>query len=106
MSALGDRVILQDKMFIHTEHCKGCGFCVEFCPKKVLFLSTDYNAKGYHPPDIDPVAKCSNCKLCELLCPEFAIYSTDEDRKGAAAKPPATGQAKVKAAAAGEEARA
>ncbi len=90
-------------MFIHTEHCKGCGFCVEFCPKKVLFLSTDYNAKGYHPPDIDSAAKCSNCKLCELLCPEFAIYSTDaDDRKGAAAKP--AGAAKANAAAAGGEA--
>ena len=28
--------------------CKGCGFCVEFCPRKVLFLSEEMNSLGYH----------------------------------------------------------
>jgi 2-oxoglutarate ferredoxin oxidoreductase subunit delta len=77
MSTPADRVILPDKLFIKTEFCKGCGFCVEFCPKKVLFIAQEFNARGYHPPGVDPQAKCSNCKLCELLCPEFAIYSLD-----------------------------
>ena len=90
---------MNGSVVIIAERCKGCGFCVEFCPKKVLFLSQDYNAKGYHPPDIDLAQKCSNCKLCELLCPEFAIFSTDGLlQKGAAAKP--------KAAAATQEASA
>ncbi len=70
-------VILESKLYLEPELCKGCAFCVEFCPKKVLFVSDDFNAKGYHPPGVDAAAKCSNCKLCELLCPEFAIYSTD-----------------------------
>ncbi|MFQ5444364.1 MAG: ferredoxin family protein, partial [Nitrospinales bacterium] len=32
------------------DQCKGCGFCVGYCPKDVLKLSDGYNIKGYHPP--------------------------------------------------------
>ena len=35
---------------ITVERCKGCAFCVEFCPTKVLTLSSAFNSKGYHPP--------------------------------------------------------
>ena len=35
---------------INVERCKGCGFCVEFCPTNVLALSSAFNSKGYHPP--------------------------------------------------------
>jgi 2-oxoglutarate ferredoxin oxidoreductase subunit delta len=85
MSKIEDITILEGHMFILAEQCKGCGFCIEFCPKHVLLACDEYNAKGYHPPAIDPQSKCSNCKLCELLCPEFAIYSTDYALKKAAA---------------------
>lgn len=86
MSARTDREILTDKLYINVEHCKGCAFCIEFCPKKVLFIAPEFNAKGYHPPGVDLQAKCSNCKLCELFCPEFAIYSTDVQKTAAAAR--------------------
>jgi 2-oxoglutarate ferredoxin oxidoreductase subunit delta len=87
MPTIEDIVILEDKMYILAEQCKGCSFCIEFCPKHVLVVSEEFNAKGYHPPGIDAKANCSNCKLCELLCPEFAIYSTDYSlKKGAAAR--------------------
>ena len=56
------------------ERCKGCGFCVEFCPQDVLILSKDTNAKGYHPPELTDDSHCINCGLCALLCPDFAIY--------------------------------
>jgi len=26
--------------------------------------------------------KCVNCRLCEALCPEFAIWNTLEDAEG------------------------
>jgi 2-oxoglutarate ferredoxin oxidoreductase subunit delta len=86
MGTRAETVILEGKLYVRVEHCKGCGFCVEFCPKHVLFISADFNAKGYHPPGVDPAAKCSNCKLCELLCPEFAIFSPDSLKTGAAVK--------------------
>jgi len=56
------------------ERCKGCGFCVEFCPRNVLAMSKQTNAKGYHPPEVVDGEACSDCGLCTLLCPDFAIY--------------------------------
>jgi len=55
------------------ERCKGCGFCVEFCPRGVLVVSESFNAKGYHPPEVIAPDACSACHLCELLCPDFAL---------------------------------
>jgi 2-oxoglutarate ferredoxin oxidoreductase subunit delta len=59
---------------ITVERCKGCGFCVEFCPTKVLSLSSAYNSKGYHPPNVVDAEKCSGCDLCGMYCPDFAIF--------------------------------
>jgi 2-oxoglutarate ferredoxin oxidoreductase subunit delta len=59
---------------VAVERCKGCGFCVEFCPTKALKLSDQYNAKGYHPPMLISQDLCSGCNMCGLLCPDFAIY--------------------------------
>jgi len=56
------------------ERCKGCGFCVEFCPRAVFVMSKQTNAKGYHPPEVVDGEACSDCGLCTLLCPDFAIY--------------------------------
>jgi 2-oxoglutarate ferredoxin oxidoreductase subunit delta len=59
---------------IKNERCKGCAFCVEFCPPKVLALSPVYNAKGYHPPHLIEPDKCTGCDLCGMYCPDFAIH--------------------------------
>ena len=59
------------------ERCKGCGFCIEFCPRKVLEISGKANSKGYFPPEVNKNIQCINCGLCELLCPDFAIYVED-----------------------------
>jgi len=56
------------------ERCKGCGFCVEFCPRGVFVVSKRTNPKGYHPPEITDSSQCADCGLCALLCPDFAIY--------------------------------
>ena len=59
---------------IKANWCKGCGFCVQHCPTDVLEMSVEYNAKGYHPPFVKTAADCTDCKFCELICPEFAIH--------------------------------
>lgn len=61
---------------IVADRCKGCGFCIEFCPRSVLSESPEYNRRGYHPPDVCEADRCVDCQLCELICPEFAIYVT------------------------------
>lgn len=61
-------------VYINWDRCKGCGFCVEFCPPKVLLLSETYNAHGYHPPQLISEQGCTGCDLCGLYCPDFAIY--------------------------------
>ena len=63
------------EVYIIKERCKGCGFCVEFCPKDVLTMSDEFNSKGYHPPLVKNPDDCIGCNLCGMYCPDFAIYS-------------------------------
>ena len=64
------------EVHIVEERCKGCGFCIEFCPNDVLEMSDKFNKKGYHPPLVVKPDRCVNCGMCQLICPEFAIWST------------------------------
>ncbi|MEN3045704.1 MAG: ferredoxin family protein [Candidatus Hydrothermales bacterium] len=61
----GNVIILEDV-------CKGCSFCIEFCPTNSLTRSPKLNSKGYHFPIFNP-ENCTGCGFCERICPEFAI---------------------------------
>ena len=63
---------------IDTDRCKGCGLCVEVCPKGILALeSSIVNALGYHPVRLADAAPCTSCALCARICPDavFAVYA-------------------------------
>lgn len=62
------------KIEFMSERCKGCGFCIEFCPMGVLEVSNEFNRRGYHPPKMIDGAKCTLCGVCEDVCPDFAIF--------------------------------
>lgn len=79
--------ILEGKLAIVKDLCKGCAFCIEFCPKHVLAVASDFNKKGYHPPAVKDALACSDCKLCEYYCPEFAIYTPAGSEKKKAKAP-------------------
>ena len=64
------------RVAINQERCKGCGYCVEFCPLGVLVMSARFNAKGYHYPEVAEEGKCGGCDLCGMYCPDFAICGT------------------------------
>lgn len=70
------------KIYIIGDLCKGCGFCIEFCPKKVLERSDQLNKKGAYPPRVADESKCALCGFCMAICPEFAIYTVEKMDEG------------------------
>ncbi len=72
---------------IKVNQCKGCGFCIEFCPTHTLEFSKDFNTLGYHYPIRLEDKNCTGCDQCGAYCPDFAIFgyrlkSNNKDKKG------------------------
>jgi 2-oxoglutarate ferredoxin oxidoreductase subunit delta len=65
-------------VYVIADECKGCGLCIDFCPRSVLEFSADTNAKGYHFPLVTGQGECAGCQLCTLICSDFAIFSVIE----------------------------
>jgi 2-oxoglutarate ferredoxin oxidoreductase subunit delta len=62
------------KVTISETLCKGCGLCVDACPKKILALGNDkINAKGFHPAAMTAPEKCIGCAFCATMCPDVCI---------------------------------
>jgi 2-oxoglutarate ferredoxin oxidoreductase subunit delta len=72
-------LIPRGQLFIIPERCKGCKFCIDFCPRDVLEETSAMNAKGYHYPVVveGKEEECIACQFCSVICPEFAIYAEE-----------------------------
>lgn len=54
-------------VFLHW--CKACNICIAFCPQKVFEPDREGKPVLAHPE------KCTQCAICWLHCPDFAITS-------------------------------
>jgi 2-oxoglutarate ferredoxin oxidoreductase subunit delta len=54
---------------VRVDECKGCQYCIEQCPPKVLILSPAINRMGYHPAKYIGEG-CTGCGICFYACPE------------------------------------
>lgn len=48
--------------------CRSCQLCIAFCPTQVL--DSTYPFRKAEVVNIDA---CIGCRLCELLCPDWAV---------------------------------
>ncbi len=63
-------------IFVNEHWCKGCGICVEVCPKNILVMD------GREKPALLDADHCTGCLRCELLCPDFALLVVEPQRGG------------------------
>jgi indolepyruvate ferredoxin oxidoreductase beta subunit len=55
------------RLEIVAQWCKSCDICVKFCPERCLSLNAERIVELAQPD------RCTGCRLCEWLCPDFAI---------------------------------
>ena len=62
------------KVTFKTDLCKGCGLCVDVCPKQILTIAKDkINKKGHSPAEMTDESKCIGCAFCATMCPDCVI---------------------------------
>ena len=61
------------EVIINQTLCKGCGLCIDFCPKQCFAMSDSLSSRGLPLAFIVEPEKCNACGVCGWMCPEFAI---------------------------------
>lgn len=56
------------EVVIYNDDCKACSLCVDICPRDVLEEKLPLKK-----PVVANIEACTGCRLCELLCPDWAI---------------------------------
>lgn len=64
------------KVSFRNDRCKGCGLCVDVCPKKIVMIDKSVlNQKGYHVATVkeEDMVNCIGCAFCATMCPDCVI---------------------------------
>jgi 2-oxoglutarate ferredoxin oxidoreductase subunit delta len=61
------------RLVFREERCKGCGLCLEACPKKILHFPGQFNKNGYNIAACREISQCIACAMCARSCPDVAI---------------------------------
>jgi 2-oxoglutarate ferredoxin oxidoreductase subunit delta len=64
---------MKGRIKIDSERCKGCLYCQEACPARVIAMSNNFNKGGFFPAFAKHPEKCTGCAVCAHMCPEVAI---------------------------------
>lgn len=72
---------MKGKIIIDRELCKGCGYCITACPKRLIAFNGDFNSMGYRPAKPVNITDCNGCGLCAMVCPDVAIEVWREEKK-------------------------
>lgn len=63
------------RVIFNEDKCKGCGLCIDACPKKIISFNEKLNVKGYHPAFVkkEKMKDCIGCASCGRMCPDCVI---------------------------------
>jgi len=74
------------KPFLFPQFCKGCGRCIEACPKDCIHLAAAIEPSSGYTPVVLDLETCNGCGLCLGACPEpyglMPIPVTEDGRPG------------------------
>ena len=60
------------KIILDVEKCKGCGYCIQVCPKKIISFGDKFNKEGYKFIQINE-SECIGCGTCHTICPDSVM---------------------------------
>lgn len=63
---------MKEKLYIDVSRCKGCGYCINACPKGAIYTSKHINENGYNSVEVDR-DKCVVCGSCYKVCPDYVF---------------------------------
>jgi 2-oxoglutarate ferredoxin oxidoreductase subunit delta len=62
------------KITIDQKRCKGCLLCISVCPRNLIKLDKNFNARGVKPVKFESKdEECLGCVQCALICPDCCI---------------------------------
>jgi 2-oxoglutarate ferredoxin oxidoreductase subunit delta len=66
--------VARGEVTIDERFCKGCGYCVKFCPHDCIVQPGDkFSPQGYLLPVLESAERCNACGICAWMCPDHAI---------------------------------